>query len=73
MKCSPTLKISKGVAWLEQILAMFCYSCRRLWYIPFQPSSHSVHTNVGSDNHVIIFANDKLFGLANMVLGSAGE
>jgi hypothetical protein len=73
MKYSPTLKISKVFAWLEQTFAKFCYSCRRLWYIPFQPNRHSVHTNVGSDDHMITFANDKLLGWLTWFWGSAGE
>ena len=32
-------------------------------YSPHQSSSHSVHSYVGNDNHVIIFGSEMRFGL----------
>jgi hypothetical protein len=35
-------------------------------YTSFQASSHSVHTNVGNDNHTITFNGDKHCGLVDI-------
>jgi hypothetical protein len=34
-------------------------------YIPLQSSSHSLHTKVGSDNHMTSLTNEKHFGLTD--------
>ena len=52
-----------GLALFTYILSCYALPSNDLSYIALQVSSHSVHMNVGSDKHIIIFTNDKCFGL----------
>lgn len=52
-----------GLAVFMYPLSCYAFPSSDLSYISLQLSSHSIHMDVGVDNHIIIFTNDKCFGL----------
>jgi hypothetical protein len=52
-----------GLAVFMYALSCYTFPSSDLSYIAMQLRSHSIHMNVGIDNCIIIFTNNKYFGL----------